>query len=82
MPRLVRKDDPSIDIVGVRDVIPAVALIIGAKSLDDLDYADESEVDWDNQRHELRSGQRVFIDKHQAEVLEENVMFVPDADEA
>ena len=82
MPRLVRKDDPSIDIVGVRDVIPAVALIIGAKSLDDLDYAGESEVDWDNQRHELRSGQRVFIDKHQAEVLEENVMFVPDADEA
>lgn len=81
MPRLVRKDDPSIAIIGVRDLIPAIALITGATSLDDLEYADESEVDWDNQRHDLRSGQRVFIDEHQAEVLEDNVMLVPDQDE-
>lgn len=76
MPRLVRKDDPSVEIIGVCDVIPAVALFSQVNSLTDFEYAGESRVHWDGQTHERRDGLRVFLDERDQEVLEDQVILV------
>ena len=78
MPRLVRKDDPSIKIVGICDFIPAVAFFTEVNSLTDFEYDGESRVHWDGQCHESRNGQRVFLDENDQEVLEDQVLLVTD----
>lgn len=80
MPRLVRKDDPTIAIIGIADLIPAIAYISDATtSLTELEYEGESHINWDNQHHQQRNGLRIFIDANDQEVLEDQVIFAPEA---
>lgn len=78
MGKLVRKDDHSVAIIGICDLVPAMALINGG-TLDELEYTGEIDVHWDGQYHERRYGGRVFIDENDDEVLEKDVEVI-DAD--
>ena len=76
MPRLVRKDAPSVAIIGICDLIPAVSFFAEVTSLDDIDYEGESRIHFDGQTHELRNGLKVYFDENEQEVLEDNVLLV------
>lgn len=74
---LVRRDDPTIAVVGTLECLHGVALVSGATLGEaqrlELEYPGGTRVDWDGQRPVLRDGQRVFVDEHGEEIAEANV---------
>lgn len=81
MPRLVRKDDPAIEIMGTSDYILATAYISNPRLEDGklvFDWADESDVDWDSQttRLDIYSGGRMFVDQNNQLVAEQDVVLL------
>lgn len=80
--RLVRRDNPQIEITGTLERLSGMAIIdearIDADGSVDFDYAGETTVWWDEQRTALCKGQRVFVDENGLEVLETDVAVLLD----
>ncbi len=80
--RLVRRDNPAIEIAGTLERLAGIATIdegrIEADGSVDFDYSGETTVWWDEQRTVQRTGQRVFIDENGMEVLETDVAVLLD----
>lgn len=80
--RLVRKDNPTIAVIGALEWIPGVALVVGAR-VDgaqrlELEFGGETRVDWDGQQPVLRAGQRILIDERGAQLSETEVALFDD----
>ncbi len=80
--RLVRRDNPAIEIAGTLERLSGIAIIgdgrIQADGAIDFDYSGETTVWWDEQRTAERKGQRVFVDENGEEVLETDVAVLLD----
>ena len=80
--RLVRRDNPAVEIAGTLERLAGIATIdegrIDADGSVDFDYSGETTVWWDDQRTVQRQGQRVFIDENGMEVLETDVAVLLD----
>ena len=81
--RLVRRDNPSIEIAGTLECLRGIATIAEARIDEDgsVDFEYSSEgttVWWDDQQIAKRAGQRVFLDENGQEVLETSVAVLLD----
>lgn len=83
--KLVRKDNPSVAIVGTLERIPGMANIeLDSFHRDETgnltwDYAGGTEVYWDGQMTETdENDQTIFVDENGEDVPESNTMLVPD----
>jgi hypothetical protein len=80
--RLVRKDNPAVEITGTFERLTGVAMIddagLTAAGGLDFEYAGGTTIWWDEQRTAQHCGQRVFIDETGHEVLEEGVVVLLD----
>lgn len=79
---LVRRDNPTIAVVGTLECVHGVALVSGASLGEaqrlELEYGGDTRVDWDGRRPVLREGQRVFVDQHGEQISEANVALMED----
>ena len=80
--RLVRRDNPAIEIAGTLERLRGIATIAEARIDEDgsvaFDYSGETTVWWNEQQTAKRTGQRVFLDENGQEVLETSVAVLLD----
>jgi hypothetical protein len=80
--RLVRRDNPAIEIAGTLERLTGIAAIAEGRIDEDgsvaFDYSGETTVWWNDQLTAKRAGQRVFLDENGAEVLETSVAVLLD----
>lgn len=79
--KLVRKNDPAVEIIGTLEQVPGTAMVVGAE-IDaegrlQLDY-DGTRMHWNGQVTQTDAGERIFIDENDDEVLESDVVLMVD----
>lgn len=79
---MVRRDDPSIKIVGTAQTILATASAFratrGPEGKLEPSYAGNTEVFWDTSETVQRGGEDAYVDENGDEVLESEVMLIED----
>jgi hypothetical protein len=80
--RLVRRDNPAIQIAGTVERLARITTI-GQGRIDDngrvdFEASDEAIIGWIEQANLQRTGERVFLDEHGLEVLEADVVILLD----
>ena len=75
--QLVRRDAPSVAVVGTADVLPAVARVVGACLVSGClrwTYSGDTDVEWNSQSARRQGSWRLFVDENGQLVSEADVV--------